>query len=254
MEIKGKKSIFGKFAVLVLVAVLVSALVLLAGCGKGTPSGSDDDDLEPEVTDAGFYAIYSLTTNGETYDEETLREAGFDYYIQLNENGTMEINFDGLYLGTWEDGVLNYTMEGEEYSDEYVLENGYLTIEIIEEDDEVIMVFKLTVKDEGTSEEGDSAGDRSDVEAFFTLGELKEIQALLSEAYNAWELREMDYAEVRDTFFNGAEGTIDVDNEYITTYQWYATDDEQAFVEVSFHTDEPGSEDRKPDGIRSYLP
>ena len=81
-------------------------------------------------SDAGYYVIESLTQDGSTLDAETLAAIGMNYYILLNEDGTMVFCSDELTKGTWTTGRINYKQDGEDVYNEYMLEVDTLTIEI----------------------------------------------------------------------------------------------------------------------------
>lgn len=265
MHIHGKKVFCGKTVAVMLVMVLSLSLALLAGCGGG--NGVPPEDGGDLADFAGYYAIDSIIMDGETLDADELAWMEIDYYIQLNENGTMEMSVDGLILGTWEKGVLYYTEDGEDVHTDFVLEGDILTIDVSDEEGEMIFIYKRSdesaetedpgAEDPGEADPGEDEGQDGDapaVEAHFSAAELEEIHALLDSAYDAWELREMNYEDVRDQFFDGVEGTIKFEGENTTIYAWYATDNDQAYVEVSFSAKEAGSEDRKGDGLSKYIP
>lgn len=226
----GKRGISGKLAVAMLMMALVA--VLLVGCG------------DPDPGDAGYYAIESLTLDGEAYDAEALREVGLEYYIILHEDGTADINVDALVTGTWEKGLLQYEEDGEVIELEFIRDGDTLTIEVADEESEVIYLFKR-----GEAPAGLAKGD-----GHFTYEELEEIYTALKESYDALELRELDYEGVRDAFFDGIDGALDFEGDYTTMYKWNAADHDEAYVEVSFSTDEEGDSDRMADGIRTYFP
>ncbi len=91
-------------------------------------------------SDAGYYVIESYTMGADTLDAATLQSLGMNYYIVLNEDGTMEFNTDAHITGTWEAGILHYVEGGEESYSEYTLDGDLLTIELASAD--VSLVFK----------------------------------------------------------------------------------------------------------------
>ncbi len=258
MNINRNKAFYAKPVMMVLAIALALALVLLAGCGKSpTPGADDSDDLQAH---AGYYVIDSLTVDGETFDAETLRDAGLNYYLRLNEDGTLDIQTDMFIEGTWEVGILRYQEDGEDVANEYVLENGVLTLEIVDEESVGIFVFKRSSEDAGTADPGQDDDDTDtdggvevEVEAHFSLAELTEIYAQLSKDYNDSLLREKVYEEICDSYFDGVEGVLDLDGDTLSIYVWYATDHDEAYVQVSFQ-DYEGDGTRTAGGIGSYLP
>lgn len=254
MNINRKKTFCGKPVMMVLAIALALALALLAGCGKSpTP---EDDGNGPVEEHAGYYVIDSLIVDGETYDAETLRNAGMNYYLRLSEDGTLEIQTDLFIEGTWEEGKLHYQEDGEDVVSEYTYENGTLTIEIIDEESVGIFVFKRSSEDAGTADPGQDGDDTDggvEVEAHFSLAELKEIYAQLSKDYNDSVLREKVYEEICDSYFDGVEGVLDLDGDTLAIYVWYATDHDEAYVQVSFQ-DYEGDGNKTAGGIGSNLP
>ncbi len=90
--------------------------------------------------DAGYYVIESYTMGADTLDAATLQALDMNFYIVLNEDGTMLFQTDSAITGTWEPGILHYAEDGEDAYSEYTLNGDLLTIELGSAD--VTLVFK----------------------------------------------------------------------------------------------------------------
>lgn len=105
-------------------------------------NAADSVDSSSAVGKAGYYAIESMTMDGETVDATFFEDMGINYFIRLHDDHTAEINTDTLLKGTWENGELRYIQDGEEYVNKYELDVDVLTIDASADGSEVIMVFK----------------------------------------------------------------------------------------------------------------
>lgn len=124
-----------KIAVLLLAIVMIASL---AACSSEKASHND----------AGYYTAFSITEDGETMTQAELEEYGIDIYLELKEDGTGVLNIAGDESQlTWQDGSL--TAEGETVS--YVVAGGMLTLDLSDDDDEFIMIFKKAAKPEAGS-------------------------------------------------------------------------------------------------------
>ena len=127
---------------------VILMMALLAGCDKNEPSSVSQSEpssvpsVSPSTEAAGYYAIESMTVDGETFDVDFFEEMGVSYYIRLYEDYTMEINTDTLLKGTWENGELRYEQDGEEYVNPYELDGDLLTVTASDDGTEMIMVFR----------------------------------------------------------------------------------------------------------------
>ena len=250
MSFKGKKIFLGKPALVVVAAILALSLAV-AGCGGGS------DNMEDHI---GYYVIDSVTINGDVYDTDAVSDAGMDYYIRLNEDGTAVIQTDMFVEGTWEVGALHYEEDGEPVSTEYVLKNDLLTLEISDDETVVVLVFKRSDDDAEIPDSSDSDdvidSDDDDVaapDAHFTRAELEEIYAELKVAYDGSELSGKSYKEICDTYFDGVEGHLDLEGDTIDIYKWYATDDDEAYAQVTFQ-DYDGDGNKTAGGIGYSFP
>ena len=110
--------------------------------------------------------------------------------------------------------------------------------------------------DGGSSSSDDSGGTEAptgaDVEPAFTVTELKDRYEVLKAAYDSRELSEMTYEEVRDKYFMGIDGVLLYEEGAHARYVWYATDNDEAYLEVSFM--DYGSGVKTASGLASYLP
>jgi len=99
--------------------------------------------------------------------------------------------------------------------------------------------------------DADSAG-AIEAAPHFTSAELKEIYNELSQAYDSFELGELDYDEVCNKFFDSVDGMLEGNESTAFIRKWYATDNAETYVYVSFRDN--GDESSTADGIGSYLP
>lgn len=102
------------------------------------------------------------------------------------------------------------------------------------------------------TDSGEPTDEVTSVASHFTSAQLKDINKKLSQAYNSSLLRNLKYEEVRDKYFGGADGTLDYDGDILAIYRWFATDDGEAYVQVSFQ--DYGDGYKTAGGIGSYLP
>ncbi|HZJ83595.1 MAG TPA: hypothetical protein VFD57_07280 [Clostridia bacterium] len=128
------------------VASIILALMMLASlaaCGsKDLADKNDDPNVVPSSPisngDAGHYVLVEAIEDGETITGDELREMGFDYYVLLNEDGTVECQTDDLATGTWGNGVLNlHNEKGETATIDYKIEGDELTLDW----DGLIMIY-----------------------------------------------------------------------------------------------------------------
>ena len=141
-------------------ALLLAAL-LLTGCGGAadtvsnveTGAAVDAGTTAAADTAAGTWKLVSMTYNGMTVGKEDLEEMGTAMTLDLLEDGTGTMDYDGtVYDLTWDDSAI--TMDG--VADEYTLEDGVLVLA----NDETEMVFErpgsvaaVTAPDEEEGEE-----------------------------------------------------------------------------------------------------
>ena len=113
-------------------ALLLAAL-LLTGCGGAADTASNvgtDASLDAVTTAAadtvaGTWELVSMTYNGMTVGKEDLEEMGTAMTLDLLEDGTGTMDYDGtVYDLTWDDSSI--TME--DVADSYTLEDGVLIL------------------------------------------------------------------------------------------------------------------------------
>ena len=134
---------------------LLLAALLLTGCG-GAENTSDAVMSVSEDTAAGTWELVSMTYNGMTVGKEDLEEMGTSMTLNLLEDGTGTMDYDGtVYDLTWDDSAI--TTDG--VADAYMLEDGVLVLA----NEETEMVFErqgsmaaVTAPDE---EEGEQTAD-----------------------------------------------------------------------------------------------
>lgn len=134
---------------------LLLAALLLTGCG-GAENTSDAVMSVNEDTAAGTWELVSMTYNGMTVGKEDLEEMGTSMTLNLLEDGTGTMDYDGtVYDLTWDDSAI--TTDG--VADAYMLEDGVLVLA----NEETEMVFErqgsmaaVTAPDE---EEGEQTAD-----------------------------------------------------------------------------------------------
>ena len=112
---------------------LLLAVLLLTGCGEAadTASNVETDAAVDTVTTAaadtaaGTWELVSMTYNGMTVGKEDLEEMGTAMTLDLLEDGTGTMDYDGtVYDLTWDDSSI--TME--DVADFYTLEDGVLML------------------------------------------------------------------------------------------------------------------------------
>ena len=113
-------------------ALLLAAL-LLTGCGGAadtasnveTGTAADAATIAAADTAAGTWELVSMTYNGMTVGKEDLEEMGTAMTLELLEDGTGTMDYDGtVYDLTWDDSSI--TME--DVADSYTLEDGVLML------------------------------------------------------------------------------------------------------------------------------
>ena len=116
------------------VGTLLLAALLLTGCG-GAENTLDAVMSVSEDTAAGTWELVSMTYNGMTVGKEDLEEMGTSMTLNLLEDGTGTMDYDGtVYDLTWDDSAI--TTDG--VADAYMLENGVLVLA----NEETEMVFE----------------------------------------------------------------------------------------------------------------
>ena len=114
--------------------VLLLAALLLTGCG-GAENTSDAVMSVSEDTAAGTWELVSMTYNGMTVGKEDLEEMGTSMTLNLLEDGTGTMDYDGtVHDLTWDDSAI--TTDG--VADAYTLEDGVLVLA----NEETEMVFE----------------------------------------------------------------------------------------------------------------
>ena len=122
---------------------LLLAVLLLTGCGGAadtasnveTGTAADAATIAAADTAAGTWELVSMTYNGMTVGKEDLEEMGTAMTLELLEDGTGTMDYDGtVYDLTWDDSSI--TME--DVADSYTLEDGVLMLA----NDETEMVFE----------------------------------------------------------------------------------------------------------------
>ena len=123
-------------------ALLLAAL-LLTGCGGaadtasnvGTDAAVDAATIAAADTAAGTWELVSMTYNGMTVGKEDLEEMGTSMTLNLLEDGTGTMDYDGtVHDLTWDDSAI--TTDG--VADAYTLEDGVLVLA----NEETEMVFE----------------------------------------------------------------------------------------------------------------
>lgn len=110
----------------------------LAGCGGKTETTTNTVETTvdtAEDTAAGSWALVSMTYNGTTVGKEDLEDMGTSLTLELLEDGTGTMDYDGtVYDLTWDDSTI--TTDG--VADSYTLEDGVLVLA----NDDTEMVFE----------------------------------------------------------------------------------------------------------------
>ena len=165
---------------------LLLAVLLLTGCGGaadtasnvGTDAAVDTVTTAAANTAAGTWKLVSMTYNGMTVGKEDLEEMGTAMTLDLLEDGTGTMDYDGtVYDLTWDDSAI--TTDG--VADAYMLEDGVLVLA----NEETEMVFErpgsvaaVTAPDEEEGEQTASSTAAS-VEDSWTVVPLASAQELV---------------------------------------------------------------------------
>ena len=121
---------------------LLLAALLLTGCGGAadtasnveTGTAADAATIAAADTAAGTWELVSMTYNGMTVGKEDLEEMGTAMTLELLEDGTGTMDYDGtVYDLTWNDSSIIM----EDVADSYTLEDGVLILA----NDDTEMVF-----------------------------------------------------------------------------------------------------------------
>ena len=116
-----------RLATMILCAAMTASI--LAGCKTGKESNA------PADTAAGTWELVSMTYNGMTVGKEDLEEMGTSMTLNLLEDGTGTMDYDGtVHDLTWDDSAI--TTDG--VADAYTLEDGVLVLA----NEETEMVFE----------------------------------------------------------------------------------------------------------------
>lgn len=114
------------------------AVLLLTGCGGKTENAEDTVETTmdtAEDTAVGRWSLVSMTYNGTTVGKEDLEDMETSLILELLEDGTGTMDYDGtVYDLTWDDSTI--TTDG--VADAYTLEDGVLVLA----NDETEMVFE----------------------------------------------------------------------------------------------------------------
>lgn len=107
--------------------VLAMALMLsMAACG-GQEQDQSQDQTPEEV---GYYTLYEMTENGETFDNAFLSSLGWEtmYTLELKPDGTGVLTLeDDANPLTWKDGKITINKSGAVYTYQY--QDGKITLE-----------------------------------------------------------------------------------------------------------------------------
>lgn len=114
-----------------ILGIFLSFILLLGFTGASCAEG------------AGYYLIDSFSDGETTMYREDILAAGLDWSILLEEGGVAQIQFDELVAGTWSDGIISATVEGETEELPYTIEGDTLSLDLYGE----IATFRL---DDGT--------------------------------------------------------------------------------------------------------
>ena len=88
------------------VGTLLLVALLLTGCG-GAENTSDAVMSVSEDTAAGTWELVSMTYNGMTVGKEDLEEMGTSMTLNLLEDGTGTMDYDGtVHDLTWDDSAI----------------------------------------------------------------------------------------------------------------------------------------------------
>lgn len=79
---------------------------------------------------AGYYVLDSFSDGEMTMSREEILAMGLDWSILLEEDGIAQIQFDALVLGTWSDGIISVTVDGETETLPYTFEGDALVIDL----------------------------------------------------------------------------------------------------------------------------
>ena len=150
--------------------------------------------------EVGYFVLEKISSGGEVMTGSEMEAAGVNYFIIIEENGTLEICTGVNIKGTWKDGVISYVEYGEEVVNEYTIQNDILTIQAEGDTELVFKRSSATPPPPGerglTQEEMDSGDtDWSDVGSSGLSDELKWWE---SDWYGYWtiDMGSGDYADL----------------------------------------------------------
>lgn len=119
-----------------LLCIILTAAMLLALCACG--SGSKKNAAT--YNDAGYYEIFSVDEGDETLTSSDFKDMDWHIYLQLNDDGTGVLDMDDGDVTelTWKDGTINDGIS----EIPYVLAGGMLTLDLSDDSDTFVMIFK----------------------------------------------------------------------------------------------------------------
>lgn len=79
---------------------------------------------------AGCYVLDSFSDGELTMGRDDIVAAGLDWSILLEEDGTAQLYFDKLVIGTWLDGIISATVEDETEELPYTIEGDALILDL----------------------------------------------------------------------------------------------------------------------------
>jgi len=267
MDFNPKKNLYRKLGAVVLLIALT--LALLTGCDKSSPAVSADPNI-------GIWKATTVEMFGDEYDANEIFDGGIelefmagdkcefradgkkDTYKWMSQGNTLTVSSDGtdIISATIEDGVM-VIGDFMETGMKIALKKEGATTDKPDASAEATLAHTGSSEsdldgyagdvDSGTAEQG------ADAAPHFTSANLKSIYEELSNAYDDFSLKDLSYEEVRDEYFDGVDGELDYEEGVLAIYKWFATDNGEAYVQVSFQ-DYIGDGDKTAGGVGSYLP
>lgn len=181
------------------ITAALAAMFVLSACGGG--GGGEKKGNSATYEDMGYYTIYAMETEEDSYKRKDLRDEGKDgIYLWLDEDGAGELYLiDDTYDLEWEDGKI-LDLDGEEA--DYTLDGGKIEFTIDIEGEEYTFTFRY--KDEELPEDaGTSSGKAEEEETTDTAKEDEKEEEPAEKPAKPSGSATADYVGLKEDF-NGA--------------------------------------------------
>ncbi len=219
--------------------------------------GENDYNGEYEIwaylntNDVGpYFEIYSNSPKGESDSAQFI-----SFYIEQHDYTFFPIVDDGAWIlsaplkeedNTWFTPTLINGVLSATYDYDYEGESFTFTYDIaqIEGSDSAVPEENLESSEsepESNQEESSQVESSQDTatDVKFTIDELREIFLSIEDADSAIKTA-LTYDEIKTIYFDGVDGEIQYDDPDFKSYLWRSSEDETAYVYISFEEDDSG--------------